>query len=224
MTLGFYVNQNQPIWKYKVQHLSWTCISEILVELFASVHFIELQTETEKLALETGTDNRGEMNNDGDYTVRIMKIQMKLLGLVVRCDKSQRPLCSSSQQCKKYENFNLFYRYAHILNTNFPTAVPKDDSGKLRSFKNLSVEYAWVGMRLSSEAWMWCELLWQFRESLQTRQPFLEDSFSCQLSRPTGSRIRVAPFHTAGVENADSHHYRSHQIWWADPQRPHWPN
>lgn len=39
-----------------------------------------------------------------------------------------------------------------------------------------------------------------FVKSPQTCQPFLEDSFSCQLPRPTG---RVAPFHTAGVENAD---------------------
>lgn len=89
------------IWKYKVRHQSWTSIYEFWVELFAPAHFNEVQTETEKLTVETGTDNREEMNNDGDYTVRIMKIQMKLLGLVVQCDKSQKPLCSSSQQCKK---------------------------------------------------------------------------------------------------------------------------
>lgn len=39
--------------------------------------------------------------------------------------------------------------------------------------------------------------------SPQTCQPFLEDSFSCQPPRPTGRKSGGAPFHTAGVENAD---------------------
>lgn len=60
--------------------------------------------------------------------------------------------------------------------------------------------------------------MWQLLESLQTCQPFLEDSFSCQPSRP--KEIWVAPFHTAGVENADRYHSVYH-IRSDDPQRDH---
>lgn len=50
---------------------------------------------------------------------------------------------------------------------------------------------------------MWRDPLWQLHESLQTCQPAQEDSFSCPLSHPR--KIWVAPFHTAGVENADGY-------------------
>lgn len=123
--------------------------------------------------------------------------------------------------------------------------MPKDDSKQERSFKNLAdcLEHAWVGRDFPQR--QGCHVMWTTMTApwKPADTSAIPRGFLFMPAFPSDwQKIRVAPFHTAGVENADSHlsidpirsdeptpggltgQSSSHfTVWWQDPSWSHDP-